>query len=154
MKAFATNKRPSLTFKGVCYDNVERPEIILHLPQTDDIQRERFYWEDTLTGSCFCMSLIELRDASDDMMAPHGGEDAFRAIADQFRYDIIGIPATKADELAFGKYRNGNLGPLKERHWENDDIRFVQPHKEGEPCWFVTNAGILDQDQEPKFLLR
>ena len=101
MDAFAANKKPTLTFKGVCYDNVERPEIVKDLPNPDDIQHERFYWEDKASGSCVCMSLVELRDATDDMLAVEGGEEALHTIADKFGYDVVGWPASRDDEDLF-----------------------------------------------------
>jgi hypothetical protein len=153
MNAFAANKKATLTFKGVCYDNSERPEIVCQLPNQEDIQHERFYWEDTSTGGCVCLSLLELRDAKEDLTVPEGSQEALHAIADQFGYDVLGFPSTKEDEALFDEYRQGSLGSKKERRWE-DGIVFQKPAKESERCWFLTNAGVADQGQEPKFVCR
>jgi hypothetical protein len=153
MNAFAANKKATLTFKGVCYDNSERPEIVCQLPNQEDIQHERFYWEDTSTGGCVCLSLLELRDAKEDLTVPEGSQEALHVIADQFGYDVLGFPSTKEDEALFDEYRQGSLGSKKERRWE-DGIVFQKPAKESERCWFLTNAGVADQGQEPKFVCR
>ena len=55
--------------------------------------------------------------------------------------------------MKFAEYRQGDLGPLRERRWEVD-IGWKKPEKESAPCWFLTNAGGEDQEAEPKFLSR
>ena len=57
------------------------------------------------------------------------------------------------DDLKFAEYRQGDIGPLRERRWQVD-IGWKKPEKESVPCWFITNAGCEDQGAEPKFLLR
>ena len=57
------------------------------------------------------------------------------------------------DDLKFAEYRQGDLGPLRERRWEVD-IGWKKPEKESTPCWFLTNAGVEDQEAEPKFVFR
>ena len=94
-----------------------------------NIQQDPFYWEDTEKGFCVCMSLVDLRDACPDQLLEEA-EDGLRALADQFGYDIVGVPATKNDEALFDEYRQGNCGPLRLREWENSGIKFKpQPRR-------------------------
>ena len=141
--------------RGLCYDNPERPEILRQLPNETDIQNEQFWW-DRPNGSCICASLLELRDKTGDMMCKEGGPDAYErvAVADQLGYDTAGVPASETDDLKFSEYRqSGDLGLLSERRWERE-IAWAKPEKESAICWFVANAGVEDEEVQPKFLSR
>ena len=139
--------------RGVCYDNPERPEILRQLPNETDIQNEQFWW-DRPNGSCICASLLELRDKTGDMMSKEGDPDAYERVADQLGYDTVGVPASDEDDLQFSEYRqSGDLGLLSERRWERE-IAWAKPKKESAICWFVANAGVEDEEVQPKFLSR
>ena len=56
MEEFAKNKRASLTFRGLVYENSERPEIRKEFAKDIYIQQDLFYLEDTEKSSCVCMS--------------------------------------------------------------------------------------------------
>ena len=99
------------------------------------------------------MSLVDLRDACGDQLLEEA-EDGLRALADQFGYDIVGVPATKNDEALFDEYRQGSCGSLRQREWENSGIKFKPPAKESDHCFFVANASAPDQEQEPRFVWR
>ena len=45
------------------------------------------------------------------------------------------------------------MGSLKEQRWE-DGIALQKPAEESDRCWFLTNAGVSDQAQEPTFVCR
>ena len=153
MEEFAKNRRTSLTFRGLVYENSERPEIRKEFVKDINIQQDPFYWKDTEKGFCVCMSLVDLRDACPDQLLEEAG-DGLRALADQFGYDIVGVPATKNDEALFDEYRQGSCGSLRQREWENSGIKFKPPAKESDHCFFVANASAPDQEQEPRFVWR
>jgi hypothetical protein len=152
MDAFAAEKEGGMTFAGVMYDNSERPEIVRQLPNDIDIQHEKFWWN-RKCGQCICLSLLELRDAKLDEYS-QGHADGYKHVCDELGYDFAGVPSSEEDDLKFTEYRkSGDLGPLHERHWERE-INWKKPDKESDQCWFVANAGVENQEAEPKFLLR
>lgn len=138
----------------MCCDNAEPLEIVCQLPDDVGIQHERFYWQDSTTGECVCLSLLELRGAKDDLVLSEGSVEALHAVADEMGYDVAGFPATRDDEALFDEYRQGSLGALRERRWESAGIVFTKPVKESEHCYFLANAGVEDQEQEPRFVWR
>jgi hypothetical protein len=152
MDAFAAEKEAGMTFAGVMYDNSERPEIVRQLPNDVDIQHEKFWWN-RKCGQCICLSLLELQDAKLYQLS-EGQADGYKYVCDELGYDVAGVPASEEDNLKFTEYRkNGDLGPLHERRWERD-INWNKPDKESDQCWFVANAGVENQETEPKILLR
>ena len=98
LDAFAENKLPGMTFRGVSYDNAERPEIIRHLANDIDIQNETFWW-DLPSGECICRSLLQLMDDTLDMIIPEGSADAYQIVCSELGYDTLGIPGTEQDSL-------------------------------------------------------
>ena len=98
LDAFAENKLPGMTFRGVSYDNAERPEIIRHLANDIDIQNETFWW-DLPSGECICRSLLQLMDDTLDMIIPEGSADAYQIVGSELGYDTLGIPGTEQDSL-------------------------------------------------------
>ena len=152
MDAFAAEKEAGMTFAGVMYDNSDRPEIIRQLPNDIDIQHEKFWWT-RACGACVCMSLLDLRDAQPDQLS-EGHADDYKHVCDRLGYETVGVAASEEDDLKFSEYKkSGDLGPLYERRWQRE-IAWKKAAKESDPCWFVANAGVENQDAEPKFLLR
>ena len=96
LDAFAENKLSGMTFRGVTYENAERPEIIRHLANDIDIQNETFWW-DLPSGECICRSLLQLKDDTLDMLTPEGSADAYQIVGSELGYDILGIPGTEQD---------------------------------------------------------
>ena len=90
MDAFG-RARCGAAYSGVCYENPERPELHKKLPSDGvDIQNERVYW-DLACGKSVCMSLVELKHASEEDLAADG-EDAYRAVGGVLGYYIAGTP--------------------------------------------------------------
>ena len=66
MDAFANNKFPGATFRGIVLENPGRPDFTRSLPNERlDIQNEPLYW-DLASGHTICKSLLELLGATLD----------------------------------------------------------------------------------------
>ena len=77
LDAFAENRLSGMKFRGVSYENADRPEIIRHLANDIDIQNETFWW-DMPSGECICRSLLQLKDDKLDMLTSEGLTGAVR----------------------------------------------------------------------------
>ena len=97
LNAFAENRLPGMKFRGVSYENAERPEIICHLANDIDIQNEIFWW-DLPSGECICRSLLQLMDDKLDTIIPEGNIDAYQIVGSELGYDTLGIPGTEQDD--------------------------------------------------------
>ena len=88
MQKFAEQRKPGPTFRGVCYENNERPEIVLELPNGGlDIQRTPVYW-DLPDGRSLCASMLDLRDMHPDELHDMGSDEAYIALASTFHFDV------------------------------------------------------------------
>ena len=75
-----------------------------------------------------------------DELTQEDHQDSYKAVASEFGYDTVGVPATEADNLNFDEYRaSGYLGKLHQLLWEQE-ITWVKPEKESAKCWFIVNA--------------
>eukprot|EP00973_Karenia_brevis_P009742 1315739-Karenia_brevis.AAC.1 len=112
MDAVAHNVHEGVRFKGIAFD-VEKPTILLQLPEGGvDIQDEQMYW--TLPdGRCECWTVRHLAEAPEDLLAPADSEEAYKAVAKEMNYDVLGI----AEEGALEPFRLAP-GALDERLWE------------------------------------
>jgi hypothetical protein len=145
LAAVAENVLPGLCYKGVVYD-AENPQLSTALPhQGKDIQDELLFWA-LPCGSVKCWSLRGLVNARDDEKAPADSEDAYRKVAAEFSYDVLG-KASDADVL----WLREDPGTLAERRW--DAIQWSLPPDEASSCWFLVNP-TEDGDKEPKFVCR
>ena len=97
LDAFAENKLSGMTFRGVSYENAERPEILRHLANDIDIQNETFWW-DLPSGECICKSLLQLMDDKLDTIIPEGNIDAYQIVGSELGYDTLGISGTEQDD--------------------------------------------------------
>ena len=91
LRAFAEMRKPGTSYHGIAYDNVERPEIVPDLPNGGtDIHTVPLYW-DLPCGRNVCFSISGLRSAPEDDLAPYDSDEAYKAIAREFRFDILGV---------------------------------------------------------------
>eukprot|EP00973_Karenia_brevis_P037630 5192815-Karenia_brevis.AAC.1 len=112
MDAVAQNVHEGVRFKGIAFD-AENPTILLQLPEGGvDLQDEPVYWTFP-DGRCECCSVRHLAEATDDFLAPEDSEEAYKAVAKELSYDVLGI----AEEEALEPFRL-SPGALGERLWE------------------------------------
>ena len=97
MDAIAQNVREGIRFRGIAFES-ERPTIVRQ--GGVDLQDEPVHW--TLPdGRCECWSVRRMAEATDDLLAPQDSEEAYRAVAREIGYDVLGI----ADESALEPFR-------------------------------------------------
>ena len=83
LEEFAERRWPGTKYRGVVYENTERPEIYEQVPNDGkDIQHHPLYWS-LPGGRCVCMSLRELYVARADQLHTHNSQDAYREIANE-----------------------------------------------------------------------
>ena len=145
MDTLAESKKPGTTFKGIVFDT-DRPEIIRQMPNGGiGIQDEPVYWV-LPCGRCECWSMRELAAAHDDHFAPVDSNEAYRAVAREFGYDVLGV----APDSDVAEFRD-KLGTIADRRWAG--IQWRIPPDESCPCWWITNPRG-DVAGEPKLLSR
>ena len=151
LKEFAALKNPGISFQGVAYENVERPEIIADLPKGGiDIQDVPLFW-DLPSGQCSCYSILQLRSLPDDELLPYDSDEAYLEMAKQFRFDILGVVAGDEPEKHFAEFRE-DVGTLHDERWKT--LTWRKPDKESGPCWWLVNPCDEDRTQPPKLLSR
>ena len=139
----AESKIAALKFKGIAFDS-ERPEIVHQLPDGGvDIQDEPVYWA-LPCGRCVCWTLRELANARDDDLAPTDSDEAYRAVARELGYDVLGV----APDDVIADYRD-DTGTLEQRRWTK--IKWGVPEDETTPCWWIVNP--CDVASKPPRLL-
>ena len=139
----AESKKAAIKYKGIVFDS-ERPDIVHQLPDGGaDIQDEPVYW--TLPcGRCVCWTLRELANARDDDLAPIDSDEAYRAVARELGYDVLGA-APDADITDF----RDDPGILQQCRWTK--IKWEVPEDETAPCWWIVNP--CDAATKPPRLL-
>ena len=141
----AESKTAAIKFKGIAFDS-ERPDIIHQLPDGGaDIQDEPVYWA-LPCGRCVCWTLRELANARDDDLAPIDSDEAYRAVARELGYDVLGV-APDADIADF----RDDPGSLQQCRWKK--INWEVPVDETAPCWWITNP-CDDGTKPPRLLSR
>ena len=137
MDAVARNVHEGARFKGIAFES-ERPTIVPQLPLGGvDLQDAPVYW--TLPdGRCECWSVRRMAEATDDIPAPRDSDEAYKAVAKEMSYDVLGT----AEEEALEPFRLAP-GTLVERLW--DKIEWRCPPDETCSCWFIANAGEPDK---------
>jgi hypothetical protein len=146
MDAVARNVREGARFKGITFEG-ERPTIVLHLPLGGvDIQDEPVYWV-LPDGRCECFSVRRMAEITDDDLAPQDSEEAYKAVAKEMNYDVLGMAAEEALEA----FRLAP-GTLVERLWEN--INWRCPLDEASSCWWIANAGEPEKTLPVKLVAR
>ena len=146
METVAQNVHEEAHFKGIAFEG-ERASIVPQLPQGGvDIQDEPVYW--TLPdGRCEHWSVRRMAEATDDLLAPQDSEEAYKAVAKEMNYDVLGA----ADEEALELFRVAP-GTLVERLWEK--IEWRCPSDETCSCWWIANAGEPDKTSAVKLVAK
>ena len=125
---FAERRWPGMRYRGVTFDNPERPEIYEQLPKAGyDMQHHPVYWV-LPCGRCVCMSLRELYLAKPDQLLPQNSKEAYREIASELHFDVLGV----AQEEPFADFKE-NPGTLADQKWLS--ISWNLPEDEASPCW-------------------
>ena len=150
LSAFADWKKPGASYHGIAYENVERPELVPDLPNGGtDIHTIPLYW-DLPCGRNVCFSIFGLRSAPDDELAPCESDEAYVAIAREFRFDILGVVCDDDNEK-WAELR-ADVGSLSDERWKQ--LSWRKPDKESAPCWWLTNPHDEDRTHPPKLLSR
>jgi len=133
-------------FKGIAFEG-EKPSILHRMPSNGlDIQDTPVFW--TLPGGqCVCWSVRQLSEAPEDQLYPGDDEEAYKIVAAEMGYDVLG----KAAEEELEPFINAP-GTLSERLWEN--IAWEQPPDETCSCWFIANAGETDKEKPVRLVAR
>ena len=125
---FAERRWPGTRYRGVAFDNPERPEIYDQLPNDGrDIQRHPLYWV-LPCGRCVCMSLRDLCVAKPDQLLPHNSKEAYREVASEWHFDVLGV----APEEQLARFRE-DPGTLADHKWLA--MSWALPTDEASPCW-------------------
>jgi hypothetical protein len=74
------------------------------------------------------MSLRELYVAKPDQLLPHNSKEAYREIASELHFDVLGV-APEEQLVAFKE----DLGTLADQKWSA--ISWTLPADEASPCW-------------------
>ena len=89
LNGFAELKRPGLSYHGVSYENIERPEIIPDLPKGGtDIQDVPLFWNFP-SGQCRSYSILQLRGLPEDEFLPYDSDEVYLELATQFRWAFL-----------------------------------------------------------------
>ena len=146
MDAVAQNVHEGVRFKGTAFEG-ERPQIVAQLPHSGvDLQDAPVYWV-LPDGRCECWSVRRMAEVTDDLLAPQDSEEAYKAVAREMSYDVLGT----AEEEALEPFRLAP-GTLLERFWEKIDWR--RPSDETCSCWWIANAGEPDKTSPVKLVAR
>ena len=125
---FAERRWPGLRYRGVTFDNQERPEIYEQLPNGgSDTQHHPVYWA-LPCGSRVCMSLRELYLAKPDAFLPQNSREAYREVASELHFDVLGVAA----EEQVAEFTE-DPGALADQKWLL--ISWKLPENEASPCW-------------------
>lgn len=146
MQAVAQNVYDGVAFKGIAFEG-ERLQIVPQLPQGGvDLQDAPVYW--TLPdGRCVCWSVRSLAEAREDSLVKEDSEEAYRAVAKEMSYDVLG---TAPDEV-LEPFRL-DPGTFAERRWEK--IEWHCPRDETCVAWFIANAGEQDPEAQVKLVAK
>ena len=140
---FAERRWPGTRYRGVTFDNPERPEIYEQLPNDGlDIQHHPLYWV-LPCGRCVCMSLRELYVAKSDQLLPHNSKEAYREIASELHFDVLGV-APEEQLVTFKE----DLGTLADQKWL--PMSWSLPADEASPCWLHR----VEDKRQPKLSLQ
>ena len=151
LQEFAALKNPGISFQGVAYENVERPEIVADLPKGGvDIQDVPLFWN-LPSGQCSSYSILQLGNLPDDELLPYDSDEVYLEMAKQFRFDVLGVVAGDEPEKHFAEFRE-NVGTLHDERWKS--LTWRKPDKESGPCWWLVNPCDEDRTQPPKLLSR
>ena len=124
-----TRRWPGTKFKGIVFENTERPEIHEQLPNDGcDLQDHPLYWTFPC-GRCDCLTLREFYFAKPDQLMAQGSLEAYREIASKLHFDVLG---TLADEEQLVALRE-DLGTLSDETWRY--LPWEMPPDEASPCW-------------------
>ena len=117
LNALADIKHPGTRFAGVCYENTERADLKLEVPKSGfEIQEDQLFW-DLPNGVCKQCSLKELRDAQDYEFNKQDTVEAYRDIAEQMKYDVLGIPQDEKADHVIEQFQE-DLGTLASQNWK------------------------------------
>ena len=150
MQAVAANVHPSLKFKGIAYEQQERPAILEQLPHEGvDIQDDALYWT-MPDGQCECWSVREVAHKRPDELI-HAAEGmleaAYTLVAQEFGYHVLGKGSDEhVDAL------RAEPGTLADRNWEK--YTWVRPADESATCWWVANAAEANKKETTKLKCR
>ena len=146
MNAVASKVRDGISFKGIAYEG-EKPQVVPHLPQGGlDLQDCPVYWA-LPDGRLLCWSVRRLSEATDDMFVEESCEEAYKCVAKELGYDVLG----KAPDEVLEPFRNAP-GTLAEKLWET--IEWQRPPDETCSCWWIANAGERDKESPVKLVAR
>ena len=111
-----------------------------------DLQDAPMYW--TLPdGRCECWSVRRMAAVTADILAPEDSEEAYKAVAKEMSYDVLGT----AEEEALEPFRLAP-GSLVERLWEK--IEWQCPLDETCSCWWIANTGEPDKTLPVKLVAK
>ena len=85
LNAFAELKKPGISYLGVSYENVERPEIVSDLPKSGvDIQDVPLFWNFP-SGRCDSYTMLQLRSLPGDefLSSDADADEAYLEMAKQ-----------------------------------------------------------------------
>ena len=134
MDEFAERRWPGTKYRGVVYENDERPEIYEQVPNDGkDIQDHRLYWS-LPCGRCVCMSLRELYLAKPDQLHAHNSSEAYREIASELCFDVLGVAPDEQLEAL-----REDAGALSDGRWRS--VEWKMPEDESTPCWYLAGRG-------------
>ena len=138
-----------MSYLGVSYENVERPEIIPDLPKGGtDLQDVPLFWNFP-SGQCRSFSIFQLRSLPEDEFLPYDSDEVYLEMGKQFRFDVLGVVAGDHPEKDFAEFRE-DVGTLHDERWKT--LTWCRPDKESSPCWWLVNRTDQDRTQSPKLL--
>ena len=80
-----------MRYRGVAFDNPERPEVYEQLPKAGyDMQHHPVYWV-LPCGRCVYMSFREFYLAKPDQFLPQNSKEAYREIVSELHFDVLGV---------------------------------------------------------------
>ena len=134
MDKLAAQKHPGTIYEGIAYEG-EQVEIRREVPDGGkDIQDHPVYW--TLPhGATVCWNLRELADARPYELQAEQSDAAYKAIADEMHFDVLGV----CDEPVITRLRD-DPGNIAEKKWD-DGVLWTMPEKETAPCWWLQSVG-------------
>ena len=156
MDMFANNKIPGCSYAGIIsFNAVGCVDIVRVLPNNGvDIQHVEVYW-DLSSGHTFRMSLFKLSVLHFDaklQLYDLNRVGMYIEVGRSIGFDILGVPETVDDEIAFHKYCiNPTIGTIAERMWE-DGIQWKFPDRDSCDSWWVINSMHTDKTSTPIFL--
>ena len=108
-----------------------------------DIHNVPVYWV-LPCGRSVCYSIYALRSVPDDELAPYDSDEAYKATAREFRFDILGAVASEEPEKDFVESRE-DIGTLHDQRWSC--LKWKKPDNEDLPCWWLANPHEEDRTQ-------